>query len=300
VSTPDRPDVIVVGDLMIDVSVAAGALVRGGDVRGEVRLRPGGTAGNAAVWAAVRGASTVVVGRVGDDLPGTMIAAALRERGVKTALTIDPAASTGTMLVVHQGSERSMVADRGANACLSPEDLPRELTGRAVLVSGYLLFDAGSEAAALAALARAQAETIAVESGSWPLLEAYGAQRFLAATSRATLLLANEPEAEVLFGREAVADPARLKSPYRWVCVKRGRRGALLVSHEEVIEVASSAAHRPMDPTGAGDAFDGVLLAALTDGTDARTALAEACAAGAEAAMSSETWPAPLPGSAAP
>src|SRR3989442_11000601 len=98
----DRPDLIAVGDLMVDVSVEAGDLARGGDVHGEVRLRPGGSAANAAVWAAAEGARVRVIGRVGNDLPGSLLAAALTERGVDTALTVDPSPRTGTMLAVHQ------------------------------------------------------------------------------------------------------------------------------------------------------------------------------------------------------
>ena len=45
------------------------------------------------------------------------------------------------------------------------------------------------------------------------------------------------------------------------------------------------------DPTGAGDAFDGALLAELARGTDLQAALGEACSAGAMAAASLETWP---------
>jgi sugar/nucleoside kinase (ribokinase family) len=43
------PDLIVVGDLMVDVSVDSAALRQGGDVHGEVLVRPGASAANAAV-----------------------------------------------------------------------------------------------------------------------------------------------------------------------------------------------------------------------------------------------------------
>ena len=47
---PSGPaDLIVVGDLLADVVVDAGTLVRGGDVHGTVRVRPAGSGANAAV-----------------------------------------------------------------------------------------------------------------------------------------------------------------------------------------------------------------------------------------------------------
>src|SRR5205814_3101740 len=64
--TNARPDLIVVGDVMVDVTVEAGALIAEGDVHGEVRLRAGGGGANAAVWAAHRGAQVRLYGRVGD------------------------------------------------------------------------------------------------------------------------------------------------------------------------------------------------------------------------------------------
>src|SRR5919198_2485816 len=147
-------DVIVVGDVMVDVSVESGALARGGDVHGEVRLRFGGAGANAAVWAAHAGANVRLCGRVGDDPFGRGACEALRKRGVDVALTIDPKAPTGSMLVVRDTGDRSMVADRGANANLLQNDLPEVLEAGAVLVSGYLLFANDSFDTAVAALER--------------------------------------------------------------------------------------------------------------------------------------------------
>ena len=82
-------DLITVGDVMFDVHVRAPALKRGGDVHGHVRLQPGGTSANAAVWAAWDGADVRVHGCVGDDLAGRLLRDALAERGVDAALTTE-------------------------------------------------------------------------------------------------------------------------------------------------------------------------------------------------------------------
>jgi sugar/nucleoside kinase (ribokinase family) len=284
------PHLIVVGDLLADVVVEGRTLVRGGDVHGTVRVRPAGSGANAAVWAAGRGARVRLFGRIGDDLIGRLLYDALVERGVEPELIVDPASRTGAMLVVREAGERSMVADRGANARLSPSDLPEVLAAGAVLVSGYLLFHPGSEAAALAALERAEARFIAVEAASWPLLEEYGAERFLAATKRATVLLANEREAEVLTGAQGERALEELAGRNEIAVMKQGSRGAVAMAGGERVS-ASAPQVAEADPTGAGDAFDGVLLAELADGRDLGPALNEACAAGATAAASFETWP---------
>jgi sugar/nucleoside kinase (ribokinase family) len=286
----DRPDLIVVGDVMVDVAVAAGQLSKGGDVHGEVRIRPGGAGANAAVWAASTGAQVTFYGRVGEDLAGRLLRSALAARGVDATLSIDAGSRTGAMLVVQEGGERSMVADRGANARLSPDDLPRRLVAGAVLVSGYLFFDPGSEAAAVAALARSEASVVAVDAASWPLLEAYGRDRFLGATREATLLLANAREAETLTAMPGIDAARVLAQRYTMACVKLEAEGAVLATEGRLLAAASPAVES-IDPTGAGDAFDGVLLAGLSRRTNSESALQAACEAGARAAASADTWP---------
>jgi sugar/nucleoside kinase (ribokinase family) len=283
-------DLVTVGDVMLDVVVDAPALVRGGDVHGRVSVRPGGTSANASVWAANDGARVRIHGRVGDDVQGRVLRRALAERGVEDGLTADRGATTGTMLVVTQEGERSMVADRGANARLVPGDLPSTIEAGAVLVSGYLVLHEGSRPAGLAALDRARARFVAIDAASWPLIEARGGARFAEETSAANAIFANEREAEVLTGETGEAAARALGERSRLACVKRGNRGALMAFEgsflrepgEPVVEV---------DSTGAGDAFDGVLLAALVRGALPQEALRRACRAGARVAASAGGWP---------
>jgi sugar/nucleoside kinase (ribokinase family) len=285
-------DLIAVGDVMVDVHVRAPALKRGGDVHGRVRLQPAGTSANAAVWAAWDGADVRVHGAVGDDLAGRLLRDALAERGVDPALTTEAGAPSGTMLVVVEAGERSMVADRGANALFTPDDLPASLDADAVLVSGYLLLQESTTPAGLAAIDRATAPFVGVEASSWPLVEAFGAARFLEETTDAgaTVLLANEREAEFLVGLSGTDAARALGERYRVACVKLGEKGAAMSFEGSLVEVVAEPIVE-VDATGAGDAFDGVLLGALARGADPRGALERACRAGAMVAANEDTWP---------
>jgi sugar/nucleoside kinase (ribokinase family) len=285
-------DLVCVGDVMLDVRAEAGALRSGGDVHGRVLVQPGGTSANAAVWAASVGASTAVIGAVGDDVPGDLLVAALAERHVATDDVLRRAAPTGTMLVLHEAGERSMVADRGANASLRAADLPSALRARAVLVSGYLLLQPPTTDAALAAIARADADIVAVEAASWPLVESFGVEAFFDAASEANAVLANEREAATLTGCAADDACRRLGERFRIAAVKRGAHGAFL-SFEGSFLGAPSPAVDELDPTGAGDAFDGVLLASLVRGADPGEALQRACEAGSRVAAAASAWPDP-------
>jgi sugar/nucleoside kinase (ribokinase family) len=274
---------------MLDVHARFGPLTSGGDVHGRVTVQPGGTSANAAVWATWAGARSAVVAAVGQDLVGELLIRSLDERGVDVTGVVRHEAPSGAMLVAVETGTRSMVADRGANAALVPGDLG-ELRAGAVLISGYLLLQQPGYETALAALAGCEAELVAVEAASWPLIDAFGAGRFFQDTSAASVILANDDEARSLVGRSGFDAARELGERYRIAAVKSGPAGAALVV-EGALHQAGAEAVDEMDATGAGDAFDGVLLAGLARGDEPAEALAAACRAGGLVAASPHTWP---------
>lgn len=284
------PDLVVIGDVMLDVTVSSAVLARGGDVHGEVRVDPGGSAANVAVWAADAGAAVRLHACVGDDEAGAILREALRRRGVVAELGVSAGNRTGAMLILTEAGERSMVAHRGANSRLGAAGLPAVLEAQAVFVSGYTLLDRATEPLAREALGRATAPVVAVDAGSWPLLRRRGPAWFFEATDGATLLFANESEAEALTGARGEAAARRLAGRYATVVVKLGARGALLASGDHVLH-SPAPEIREADPTGAGDAFDGSFLAAVAQGASRSEALARACAAGARCAAQPGRWP---------
>jgi len=282
----ERRDFIAVGDLMLDIAVEGDVLPAGGHVSGKVRISAGGSAANAAAWAQAAGASAAVVGRVGDDVAGRVLRAALQERGIDALLAADESSPTGAVLTLGG----TIVAERGANARFVPEDLPPRLAAGAVLVSGYALLQPDTEAAARAALERAEADWTVVDAASARLLDRYGREPFFAATGSASALLLNEDEAYALTDDEPEGAVRALGALYRIVCVKRGPAGALAVLDGELVEAAAPQVE-VVDAAGAGDAFAGALFAALVGGRPFEDAAAEAVRAGSAAAASSSSWP---------
>ena len=282
-------DLVCVGDVMLDVHVASGALARGGDVHGRVAIRPGGTSANAAVWAAWAGASAAVIAAVGDDLAGTLSVGAVADRGVDVGGVVRRSSPTGVMVVMTEDGERSMVADRGANAQLAAADV-EGIDAGAVLISGYLFLQEPGHDVAVAAIGSARTPLLAVEAASWPLAEAFGVGRFFEETTSCDVVLANEREARVLTGANG-DDAARvLGERYRFAAVKRAANGATLIVEGRLV-AADGEAIEEVEATGAGDAFDGVLLSSLARGRGPEEALARACHAGALVAASRATWP---------
>jgi sugar/nucleoside kinase (ribokinase family) len=226
----------------------------------KITLAAGGAAANAAVWAGACGAESTVVGRVGDDLAGRAVRAAIESRNVRADLSVDPDARTGTFLVV-DGEVR---ADRGANARFSPAHLPERLIGDAVLVSGYL-----PPETVAAALRQADADWIALAPGLLdPLPEG------------ANAVLVDEDEARRLTGADAEGAARALGADFRLACVTSGAAGVTAVLDGRL---ERSAAERVDggEVVGAGDAFAAFLLVALARGHGLPRALESACRAGA-------------------
>jgi ribokinase len=244
----------------------------GARVHAEVVVRAGGTAVNAAVAAAETGAAATVVGRVGSDPSAELVSAALAERDIAAHLTRDPELPTGTAVAL--GS--SVVAHRGANARLSPEDIPERLEADALLVSGFALFQTGSRDAARAALERFRGRWSAVDLASPRLADLEG-------TTGANVILATAEEARAVTGAEPDAAAGALASRFELACIKLGEDGAIAARGDRVERVAAGRVER-RSAFGAGDAFAGALLVALARDDSVLHALELACEAGARAA----------------
>jgi sugar/nucleoside kinase (ribokinase family) len=271
-----RPwDLAAVGEVLVDVTAAG--LVPGEVVHGPVRLQPGGTPVNAAFAAAAIGASCVVVGRVGADPAGTMLRASLLVAGIDAHLAGDGRTPTGMYLETGAGEGRSIVADRGASACLAVDDIPDPLVAGAVLVSGYALLHDDTAPAASAALRRARARHTALLLAAPGLLRRLGPDEVRRRAAGADVLLANAEEARALTGHDPDAAVAELARSYGLACVTSGADGAVAAAAGGPLVRSRPSAPLPGDVTGAGDAFAAYFLVALVRGASLQEALDAAC-----------------------
>lgn len=289
--TPAR--VLVVGDLMLDVVLAAARPIeRGTDVPGRVEIRQGGSAANTARWLAQLGIRAQLVCAVGRDGAGRSLVQQLERDGVTVRATRVAGQRTGRIgvLVVPSG-ERSFVADRRAADRLTPEDLRPEWFDRIDLLHlpaysllGEPLGRAGSRAIALA---RERGARVSLDLASiGPLLEGgRRAARELVAAAAPDVLFATELEAEALMGGHATDGLLDLASI---VVTKRGNRGARVLAREPARTGAGLEPPPPLrfdvatpavltaDTTGAGDAFDAGFIAAWLAARAAGRSLADA------------------------
>jgi sugar/nucleoside kinase (ribokinase family) len=284
--------VVVVGDLMTDtVAHAAVALARGSDTPATVTMHGGGSGANIAAWLAADGAEVAFVGRRGADIAGRNRDMELMGYGVDARLVMDPERPTGTcvVMVTHKG-DHTMLSDPGANAALSPDDLPKDLftPGSHLHVSGYTLLNQGSRPAVLAAMSHADRAgmTISVDGASSAPLGRVGAEPFLQLTNGATLLFVDPDQGKVLTGRDDPSQAARvLNAWYPLVVMRLGIEGAMMYAggRPDPIRVSAPPLERVVDGTGAGDAFIAGFLPSWLDKKPAGEALSSGCRLAASA-----------------
>jgi ribokinase len=254
--------IVSLGDIAIDVFVQPReSAVAGSDVPGSVRLAPGGSAANVAVWAARLGAHAAFIGAVGNDFAGAFLRADLEREGVIAHLVQVPEATAAVAVLVDGATgERTMIPDRGAAlrltaAAIRPEMLPG---GSLLHLPAYSLFQEPLAGAAMAAadLCKGRGGRVSVDTSSLVPLRAYGRARFLALLTRLqpAILFANDAEARLLSGETDPVAGSLALQPYAPVVVwKLGAQGALVragaLARVPGLDVTAR------DTTGAGDAF---------------------------------------------
>lgn len=276
--------VIVVGSVNVDLVVRGGRLPAPGETvtGGLFERHDGGKGGNQAVAAARLGASVHIIGAVGAESFGSEARAALAAQGVDVSgLATIPNAATGIALILVDAAGENVIsvasgANRMVGAAAVEAELDRlgTLAGDVVLVSNEL---APSTVAAALRLARAAgARTILNPAPATGLDRAL--LRFV------DLLTPNRGELAELSSGDSInselAAAARSLPVREAVIVTLGSAGALVVPREGAARSVPSISIEAVDSTGAGDAFNGALAAALAEGGDLDAAVRRAVTAG--------------------
>jgi sugar/nucleoside kinase (ribokinase family) len=263
-ANPSR--IIAFGDVIDDIVVVPLEAIRPDtDTTSSIRFRPGGTAANTASWLGFSGAAVDFVGTVGAD--DVARHSQLLERcGVTTHLAPHESLPTGTIVVIVEGEQRTMLTERGANADLHPDMVTDTLLENAAVLhfSGYSLFGAHDPAAFTALIARAHAHgvTVSVDPGSAGYIRDFGVDTFLEAIAGADILFPNLEEGQVLTG---LTDPLKvataLEKRFGIVALTMDAQGAVIAAPGIPTTQIPAIAASLVDPTGAGDSFSAGFLA---------------------------------------
>lgn len=276
-----KSSVYVMGSANTDIAVNVEEFPAPGETvsASPVRLSAGGKSSNQAAAAAQLGADVTFIGRLGSDDNGRFMLNELRLRNVNVeAVEQVPGETTGTAIIfVDDNSENMIAVSPGANATVDRElvesPLSRELLEKANVVG--LAFEVSQDASsAAAALAKELGKTVVLNPSPYKPVSA----ELLA---NVDVLIVNETE-----WRQLLPDvpPAARREEYAmagvdlnvpYMVVTLGGNGALLIDYEREdveggrpfrITKVEPWAVKPVDTTGAGDAFTGALLAGLGAG----------------------------------
>jgi len=260
--------VCVVGSVNTDLMFSVGALPGPGEtvLSSALASSPGGKGANQAVAAARAGAQVQFVGAVGTDQAADALLDHLRRNGVGTDAVISVPGPSGTAaIMVDADAQNMIVVAAGANAHLVLDSAAmRDVVAQCDVVLLQLEIPVPTAVAA-ARIARAAEATVMVNASppnTSPALPELAAL--------ADVVVVNESEA----------------AGWHWevphLVITRGARGATSVADGREVRVAAPAVE-PVDTTGAGDVFAGVLGAGWP--VDRDRALRRACAAGALATL---------------
>ncbi len=277
------PHIVVVGSLNMDLVVQAPRHPQPGETLsgGPFRTIPGGKGANQAMAAVRMGARVTMIGCVGVDAFGEQLIANLDSGLVDTTrISRVPTTSGVALITVSASGENTIVIVPGANGAVGPE-----------LVSAHEDVIASADALLLQLEvpmpAVERAAELAHRHGVPVLLNPAPAQPLPPELLRlVTYLLPNQHESALLSGMpvttraEAARAAALLQAAgAKHVIITMGSRGALVLEHGEMTEVASFPV-QAVDSTAAGDAFAGAFAVALSEGRPGVEATLWGCAAG--------------------
>jgi ribokinase len=264
---------IVLGSINADLLFKVESLPRPGETvlcPGYERA-PGGKGANQAAAAAKAGARVRFVGHVGADDNGSFARAMLDAAGVDTAmLATSPRPTAVAVIGVDQNGENQIIVASGANLDTAAGQLDALGLGPGTTLLCQNEIRSEESFTALRRARAAGARTILTLAPAAPVpadvLDALD------------VLVVNELEAEAAAGGpgDPLATARRLARAHGLACVVTlGAAGALAVAGDTAWRIGSLPI-RPVDTTGAGDAFVGVLAACLDAGEDLPAALRRA------------------------
>jgi ribokinase len=262
--------ILTFGSINADLLVPVPRLPQPGEtvLGSSYRILPGGKGANQALAARRAGAEVMLAGAVGRDFFAALALGTLRAEGVDTRLVHDLELPTGCAAIMVSAAGENMIAVApGANAGVRCEWVPDELLGANTTVVGQLEVPLGETEVLIGRARRHGGRCLLNLAPALPI--------DLGLLSDIDLLVANESEAAIM-SPDPMGIARRLRQA---LVVTRGAAGAsAFLANGSRLDLPALPIV-PVDTTGAGDTFVGVLAATLDLGADLKTALRRASAA---------------------
>ncbi|MET1160819.1 MAG: PfkB family carbohydrate kinase [Thermoprotei archaeon] len=278
----DKPLHICVGNLNIDITFFVDKIpdLDEAVIAGEAIFSPGGSASNYAVATACYGHRSALVASTSTSPLVDDIIEELRRRGVIVDYIKRVEGIPGLVfVVVTSKGEKIMFKYRGLNELLSPNDVPRELLSEANIV--HIASIPPRLAREIAERAIKMGVLVSYDPGAYATMDK---DEVLHLLNIINIVFLNRVEAKTLTGGNL---EKLLKYNIDYIVIKKGSAGAFVLEHgNKYYYGVSKPIGKPINATGAGDAFDAFFNAALLDYNDAGKALQYGLAGGAYKTLS--------------
>ena len=238
-------------------------------------FEPGGKGYNQAIACARMGVETVFIGAVGDDANGAACKAGLEKEGITACLTKKDEPTAYAVITTREDSENTVSVYSGAAKYLSGEDLQRDEVRRELIDCDFLLLQNELSVECLKA-SFALACRLQIPVIFNPAPADHIPQECLRSCE---VITPNYGEAKTLagFAAEEEVSEEELLEALKKLGVKRavitmGSKGALLIDEGTAGRIPAVFCGTAIDTTGAGDTFNGSLIAALALGKSLKEA----------------------------
>src|SRR5438132_6825232 len=262
--------ILVFGSINADLIVPVPRLPRPGEtvLGGDYAMLPGGKGANQALAARRAGAAVVLAGAVGADAFADIALDLLRREGVDTRLVRVVEQPTGcAAIMVSKEGENLIAVAPGANMSARSAQVPDEVLGANVTLVAQMEVPSAETEALIRRMRTNHGRVLLNLAPALPIDPGL--------LGEIDLLIANESEASTL-----ESEPARLAMRLRQgFAITRGAAGSVAFLREGVRLEVPALPIEPLDTTGAGDTFVGVLAASLDLGSTLELALRRASAA---------------------
>ena len=286
-------DVVGIGNAIVDVIASAhedfliehgmdkGAMMLIDEMRAEKiyaamgpsLISSGGSAGNTVAGIASLGGKTGYIGKVRNDELGRAFRHDITAVGAKfpTPAATEGPATARCLVLVTPDTQRTMNTFLGACVNLTPHDIDEELvrSAQVTYLEGYLYdmptaqnaFHKASE------IAHAAGRKVALSLSDTFCVKRHHAAFTKLVDHHVDVLFGNDAEIGALLETERIEDAvSALRDLTDLAVITCGKNGSIIVTHDEVIEVAATPDVKVVDTTGAGDLYAAGFLHGLTRG----------------------------------
>lgn len=267
--------VIVLGSINMDLVIGTSLLPKKGEtIKGDYFLtNPGGKGANQAVASAKFGAETYLLGAVGDDVFGTELHQTLERYRVKTEYIQQIPGPSGIAVIIINNQDNRIIISGEANAKYQEKTAItalRELgkPGDILVVQFELPFQVVE-----AAIKEAHQMGLFIIVNPAPAMNNFPQEL----CPYIDMLVPNETEANIFIQEKGVSSSKEiaqkiLQKGIKSVIITLGEKGSYYRDQQKQILIPARFVE-PVDTTGAGDTYIGVLAASLTEGRTIKQAM---------------------------